>query len=89
MNTKYLLTVLILLLGVVASNPSRAQITFSEDFTGANTSKQLVLLQRRLPHGGIDGAGFESRRHTGVREYFEFLLQPKPSSIEYQRSCLW
>ena len=38
MNTKYLLAVLILLFGTVASNPSRAQITFSEDFTGASTT---------------------------------------------------
>src|ERR1700722_4440173 len=35
MNAKYLFAVLILLLGTVVSNPSRAQITFSEDFTGA------------------------------------------------------
>jgi type IV pilus assembly protein PilY1 len=38
MNIKYLFAVLLLLLGAVASNPSRAQITFSEDFTGANTT---------------------------------------------------
>jgi type IV pilus assembly protein PilY1 len=38
MNAKYLCAVLILLLGAAASNPSRAQITFSEDFTGANST---------------------------------------------------
>ena len=38
MNTKYLLAVLIFVLGAVASNPSRAQITFSEDFTGTGTA---------------------------------------------------
>jgi type IV pilus assembly protein PilY1 len=38
MNAKYLCAILILLLGAAASNPSRAQITYSEDFTGAATS---------------------------------------------------
>src|ERR1700728_2541229 len=38
MNAKHLYAVLILLLGAVAGNSSRAQITFSEDFTGANTT---------------------------------------------------
>ena len=40
MNAKYLCAVLILLLGAAASNPSRAQITYSEDFTGATSGNQ-------------------------------------------------
>ncbi|HSZ10149.1 MAG TPA: PilC/PilY family type IV pilus protein [Steroidobacteraceae bacterium] len=38
MNAKYLCAVLILILGALESNQSRAQITFSEDFTGATTT---------------------------------------------------
>jgi len=38
MNAKYLCAVLILLLGAVESNQSRAQTTFTEDFTGATTT---------------------------------------------------
>jgi hypothetical protein len=38
MNAKYLCAVLILLLGAIASAPSRAQITYSEDFTGTGTT---------------------------------------------------
>lgn len=38
MNAKFLCSVLILLLGAVAANSSRAQITYSEDFTGATTT---------------------------------------------------
>ena len=40
MNNKFLCAVLLLLLGVVASNPSRAQITYSEDFTGATSGNK-------------------------------------------------
>src|ERR1700679_1697897 len=57
MNTKYLLAVLILLLGAVASNPSRSQITFSEDFTGVNTTNSWYYYNGACLTAGTTTAG--------------------------------
>jgi type IV pilus assembly protein PilY1 len=57
MNAKYLFAVLILLLGAVASNPSRAQITFSEDFTGAASANSWYFFSGACLTAGSATAG--------------------------------
>ena len=66
MNAKYLWAVLILLLGAAASSPSRAQITFSEDFTGATTANSWYFFSGACLTAGTSTCDCESRRHTGL-----------------------
>jgi type IV pilus assembly protein PilY1 len=56
MNVKYLCAVLILLLGAAASNPSRAQITYSEDFTGAGTANSWYFFNGACLTAGSSSA---------------------------------
>jgi type IV pilus assembly protein PilY1 len=57
MNAKYLCAVLILLIGAVASGPSRAQITYSEDFTGASTANSWYYFNGACLTAGTATAG--------------------------------
>jgi type IV pilus assembly protein PilY1 len=57
MNAKYLCAVLILLLGAAASSPSRAQITYSEDFTGASTVNSWYYFSGACLTAGSANAG--------------------------------
>jgi type IV pilus assembly protein PilY1 len=56
MNAKYLYAVLILLLGAAVSNPSRAQITYSEDFTGASTGNSWYFFNGACLTAGSSSA---------------------------------
>jgi type IV pilus assembly protein PilY1 len=56
MNAKYLCAVLILLLGA-AAGPSRAQITYSEDFTGASTANSWYYFNGACLTAGTAAAG--------------------------------
>src|ERR1700704_3731581 len=56
MNVKYLCAVLILLLGAAASNSSRAQITYSEDFTGAGTANSWYFFNGACLTAGSSSA---------------------------------
>jgi type IV pilus assembly protein PilY1 len=57
MNAKYLCAVLILLLGAAASAPSRAQTTFSEDFTGTSTANSWYYFSGACLTAGSSAAG--------------------------------
>ena len=57
MNAKYLCAVLVLLIGATLANASRAQITYSEDFTGATTSHNWYYFNGACLTAGSSTAG--------------------------------
>ncbi|MEP6546513.1 MAG: PilC/PilY family type IV pilus protein [Gammaproteobacteria bacterium] len=57
MNAKFFCAVLILLMGAALSSPSRAQITYSEDFTGAATTNSWYYFNGACLTAGTAAVG--------------------------------
>jgi type IV pilus assembly protein PilY1 len=85
MNAKYLCAVLILLLGAAASNSSRAQITYSEDFTGAATTNSWYYYNGACLTAGTSIAGANPGAVPGcaavLSSYYSLQSDHDPSMV--------